>query len=140
MHERLDPFYWSAPDAAVSQAIVEASRAVDAEIDIPLSDRARERGFDYFGFQRAGIKFMTTRPATLLADDMGVGKTIQIIGAANVTGAERIVIVCPASMLLTWAREMFVWLVKPLRWRVVLLSHIRSENMEPNGPARRIPK
>jgi SWI/SNF-related matrix-associated actin-dependent regulator 1 of chromatin subfamily A len=111
--------HWAAPDAAVAQAVMQASRALDADINIPLSERARERGFDYFGFQKAGIQFMTSRPATLLADDMGVGKTIQIIGVANVNGAERILIVCPASALLGWAREMFVWLVKPLPITIV---------------------
>jgi SWI/SNF-related matrix-associated actin-dependent regulator 1 of chromatin subfamily A len=103
--------HWAAPDAAAAQAIVEASRAVDADISIPLSDRARERGFDHFGFQRAGIKFMSERSATLLADDMGVGKTIQILGVANVMRAERMLFVCPASALLGWARETYVWLV-----------------------------
>jgi len=109
-------------DAATTQAIVEASRAVDADIEIPLSDRARELGFNYFGFQRGGIKFCSERPATLLADDMGVGKTIQIIGAANVTKARRILIVCPASMLFTWGKELHVWLVEQLHVSILTTS------------------
>ena len=43
-----------------------------AVVEIPLSAKARELGFDYLPFQRAGIKFMSQRPATLLGDDMGV--------------------------------------------------------------------
>src|SRR6185503_18039023 len=100
------------------EAIV-ASRALDAARDIPLSDRARERGFDYMGFQRAGIAFMADRDATLLADDMGVGKTIQIIGAMNVKQSRTGLIVCPQSMLYTWAKELFVWLVAQLPITIV---------------------
>ncbi|MBV8360840.1 MAG: DEAD/DEAH box helicase [Deltaproteobacteria bacterium] len=41
----------------------------------------------------------------LLADDMGVGKTLPAIVAAMVIGA-RTVVVCPASLKLNWRREL----------------------------------
>lgn len=107
-------------------AALEMSRATDAEINIPLSERARERGFDYFGFQRAGVSFCASRPAALLGDDMGVGKTIQIIGVINVNGAKRVLIVCPASMLLTWAKELYVWLAEELPITVITASKVKG--------------
>jgi SWI/SNF-related matrix-associated actin-dependent regulator 1 of chromatin subfamily A len=125
--------HWALPDGKTQeQAAVEtsaallASRATDAEISIPLSDRARERGFDYFGFQRAGIKFASERDACLIGDDMGVGKTIQIIGVMNVKRAQTALVVCPASMLLTWAKELHVWLVEQLPITVVTASKVKQ--------------
>jgi SWI/SNF-related matrix-associated actin-dependent regulator 1 of chromatin subfamily A len=118
--------HWGLPDgktqeqAAVdTNEAIQASRAVSAEIDIPLSDRARALGHDYLPFQRAGVAFCSSRPATLLGDDMGVGKTIQIIGLMNKNDAGVALVVCPQGMLYTWAKELFVWLVKPLPITVV---------------------
>lgn len=44
-------------------------------------------------------------PTKLLADDMGLGKTIQVIFAANRAKLRRIVIVCPATIKINWARQ-----------------------------------
>jgi len=55
--------------------------------------------------QVAGIKFLLSRDGCLLADDMGLGKTYQSIIAALESGAEKILIVCPTSMKITWERE-----------------------------------
>ena len=44
---------------------------------------------------------------------MGLGKTVEALGVVNAEGAEarRVLIVCPASLKLTWARECERWLV-----------------------------
>lgn len=55
--------------------------------------------------QIAGIKFLLSRDGCLLADDMGLGKTYQSIIAALESGAEKILIVCPTSMKISWERE-----------------------------------
>lgn len=55
--------------------------------------------------QVAGVKFLLSRDGCLLADDMGLGKTYQSIIAALESGAEKILIVCPTSMKITWERE-----------------------------------
>ena len=69
-------------------------------------------GLTYFPFQLEGIRFAFEHPGTLLADEMGVGKTIQAIGLINAdTTLRKILIVCPASMRITWRRELEKWLV-----------------------------
>lgn len=55
--------------------------------------------------QISGIKFLLSRNRCILADDMGLGKTLEAIIAALESGAERILIVCPSSLKLTWERE-----------------------------------
>jgi SWI/SNF-related matrix-associated actin-dependent regulator 1 of chromatin subfamily A len=94
-------------EVAKREQTVEASRAHDADINVPCP-----QGRTYFPFQRAGIGYMLGRPATLLGDEMGTGKTIQIAGVINASPeVERILIVCPASIKINWAREFSRWLV-----------------------------
>jgi SWI/SNF-related matrix-associated actin-dependent regulator 1 of chromatin subfamily A len=93
---------------AAQAAAREASRATDAAIETPAPE-----GLSYLPYQRAGIAFAAQRPATLIADEMGLGKTIQAIGLMNATPeAERILVICPASLRLNWRRECAKWLVK----------------------------
>lgn len=52
----------------------------------------------------------------VLADDMGLGKTVQVIGALNTDESiNRVLIVCPKSLVGTWERELENWLVRDLR-------------------------
>lgn len=93
-----------------------ASRATDAEIDLPVPE-----GLDYFGFQKAGIAFTLRTPNVLVADEMGLGKTIQAIGLINaVPEIAKVLVICPATLKVNWQREMQKWLVRPLQ--VVIAS------------------
>ncbi|MFO8002669.1 SNF2-related protein, partial [Thioalkalivibrio sp.] len=60
-------------------------------------------------YQIEGVAFLAGRGRGLLADDMGLGKTLQAIAAAHWMhrhdGVERVLVVCPASLKLQWARE-----------------------------------
>ncbi|MFT4541518.1 MAG: SWI/SNF-related matrix-associated actin-dependent regulator 1 of chromatin subfamily A [Planctomycetota bacterium] len=83
-----------------------ASCAKDADIDVPSPE-----GFDYLPYQRAAIAFSVDHPNVLLADEMGLGKTIEALGVVNADkDARRVLIVCPASLKLNWARECASWL------------------------------
>ena len=84
------------------------SRAEDADLDVPLPE-----GLSYLPYQRAAIAFALRRPNSLFADEMGLGKTVEALGVVNMEGdeAEHVLIVCPASLKLNWARECERWLV-----------------------------
>ena len=60
-------------------------------------------------YQVEGVAFLSGRGRALLADDMGLGKTLQAIAAAywmrQHDSVERVLVVCPASLKLQWARE-----------------------------------
>ena len=84
-----------------------ASRAKDADLEIPCAE-----ALAYLPYQRAAIAFAATRPNVLFADEMGLGKTVEALGAVNADpAARRVLIVCPASLKLNWARECARWLV-----------------------------
>lgn len=58
-----------------------------------------------FTYQVEGAAFLAGRRTAYLGDDPGLGKSRQIIDAADQVGAERILIQCPASLRTNWARE-----------------------------------
>jgi SWI/SNF-related matrix-associated actin-dependent regulator 1 of chromatin subfamily A len=60
---------------------------------------------ELFSYQREGAKWLSQRKVALLADEMGVGKTAQAITAADLMGAMRVLVLCPAVARLNWLRE-----------------------------------
>jgi superfamily II DNA or RNA helicase len=63
-------------------------------------------------YQEEGALFLARRGRAFLADDMGLGKTVQAIVAAlllrHTVGAQRALVVCPASLKYQWRREIEV--------------------------------
>lgn len=87
-----------------------ASRATDAAVVIPAPE-----GMAYLPYQRAGIAYALAHPRCMLGDEMGLGKTIQAIGVINADSTmQNILIICPASLKLNWARECRKWLTRDL--------------------------
>lgn len=59
-------------------------------------------------YQEWGVKYILHQERVLLGDEMGLGKTIQAIASMvslKNTGATHFVVVCPASVLANWCRE-----------------------------------
>ncbi|MET7422683.1 SNF2-related protein [Dactylosporangium sp. NPDC005555] len=68
-----------------------------------LSDNLRLRGYQSFG-----ARFALVQRRVVLGDEMGLGKTVQAIAAMGhlaARGATHFLVVCPASVLINWARE-----------------------------------
>lgn len=62
-----------------------------------------------YNHQEEGVKFLLSRRGCILADDMGLGKSIQSIVAALESGAKKILIVCPSATKINWEREINVF-------------------------------
>ncbi len=59
-------------------------------------------------YQEWGVKYILHQQKVLLGDEMGLGKTVQAIAAMvslRNTGATHFMVVCPASVLTNWCRE-----------------------------------
>lgn len=110
---------------------LQASRATDAAIEIPAPP-----GFDYIGYQRAGVNFMANRYKTgvgagvYLGDEMGLGKTIQAIGLINFDEKiHRVLVICPATLLYNWRNEMRKWLTRKMSVEVADLKCFPSSDV-----------
>ena len=70
-------------------------------------------GLSLLPHQQEGIRFVINRLRTnrgaMFGDVMGLGKTIEAIVTANTMEPHRILVVCPASVLTTWRREIWKW-------------------------------
>ncbi len=59
-------------------------------------------------YQEWGVKYILHQKRVLLGDEMGLGKTVQAIAAMvtlHNTGATHFLVVCPASVISNWCRE-----------------------------------
>ena len=62
--------------------------------------------YSLYPHQAAGVQFLAQRGRAILADDMGLGKTRQAIVALNEAAPSgAVLVICPASLKLNWARE-----------------------------------
>ena len=56
--------------------------------------------------QEEAVKFLTTKKKAILADVMGYGKTTSAIVAALEDKFQKVLIICPASVKITWKKEL----------------------------------
>ena len=60
------------------------------------------------GYQSFGARFALAQKRVILGDEMGLGKTVQAIAALahlSAQGETHFLVVCPASVLINWTRE-----------------------------------
>ena len=78
---------------------VALSYADDAELD------GLVLGGELHPFQRAGVRYALERRRTFIADEQGLGKTVQALATLEADDAFPAAVICPASMKLVWKRE-----------------------------------
>jgi SNF2 family DNA or RNA helicase len=70
-------------------------------------------GLVYRPFQIEAIVEARTRPNLLIADEMGVGKTVEAIGVINDNrDIRKVLVICSASLRINWFRELSIWIVR----------------------------
>ncbi|MGA9874387.1 MAG: DEAD/DEAH box helicase [Solirubrobacteraceae bacterium] len=118
--EELDSFLaarhiWIDPDALVvlqqireqhahAAGLVALSSATDAQLEVA------GLGGELKPFQRAGVSYLLDQRRAFLADEQGLGKTIEALAALQADNAYPAIVVCPASLKLNWMREIERWL------------------------------
>lgn len=95
---------------------------INVEVDFEKYNKVlAKQGKKLYKHQEEGIKFLLSRNGCILADDMGLGKSIQSIIAALESGAKKILVVCPSSAKINWEREINVFcdktaIIEGRRW------------------------
>ena len=64
---------------------------------------------ELFPHQTAGALRLAAGVPTYLALDMGIGKSRTFIEAVKLRQAKRVLVICPASAVLVWKREIGLW-------------------------------
>ena len=89
---------------ADAAGLVELSSATAGELRVPgLAGELKP-------FQRAGVSYLLAQRRAFLADEQGLGKTIEALATIEAAGAYPAIVVCPASLKLNWLRELERWL------------------------------
>jgi SWI/SNF-related matrix-associated actin-dependent regulator of chromatin subfamily A-like protein 1 len=88
-------------------AAVRASRATSGE---PIAEVAAVIGGELAPFQWAGVRYALKARRAFLADEQGLGKTVEALAALEADDAFPAIVVCPASLKLNWEREAGRWL------------------------------
>lgn len=114
--ESLDRLLKIWPDAQVDGKIGERakqlSKASDFATAITVSDEDR---FELpagtpFDYQCAGVKFLEIKGSGLLADEQGLGKTLQFLATLHRNKNKMpALVICPATVKLNWGREANRW-------------------------------
>jgi hypothetical protein len=106
---------WIAPEAltllqevreehARAAGLVALSAGTDAPLEVP------GLGGELKPFQRAGVSYLLAQRRAFLADEQGLGKTIEALASLEADAAYPAIVVCPASLKLNWLRELERWL------------------------------
>jgi hypothetical protein len=92
---------------AAALATIRRSRAVGGE---PIAAVAAVLGGELAPFQWAGVRYALDARRTFIADEQGLGKTVEALAALEADRAFPAIVVCPASLKLNWEREARRWL------------------------------
>ncbi len=107
---------------AEHRAAEDAVRRSRAESGEPIAETAAVLGGRLAPFQWAGVRYALDARHTFLADEQGLGKTVEALAALEADDAFPAIVVCPASMKLGWEREARRWLPH----RSIALVHGRA--------------
>ncbi|MDX6721666.1 MAG: SWI/SNF-related matrix-associated actin-dependent regulator of chromatin subfamily A-like protein 1, partial [Solirubrobacteraceae bacterium] len=92
--------------AAAAEAI-RRSRETTGE---PIPEVAARLGGTLQPFQWAGVRYALDARRVFIADEQGLGKTVEALAALEADDAFPAIVVCPASLKLNWERETRKWL------------------------------
>lgn len=90
--------------AAVAARVCDALQGASETVTNPLGTQTALHGCLY-DFQAVGAFWLAPKVFALLADEPGTGKSVQAIGACDLNGAKKILVVCPAPVIPHWVRE-----------------------------------
>lgn len=99
------PAKWLIPKEAVLKDFL-AEDYNKIQVDFERYDRLSNFQRILLDHQKEGVKFLLSRKKCILADEQGLGKTVELAVAAIEGNFDSILIICPASLKGNWKREL----------------------------------
>ena len=114
---------WIIPKSRTSVKILLANGLVNEEItkliaeynrdyltklhinQLPINIDFSDINLELFDYQKRGVYFAVLSKRCIIADDLGLGKTVQAVVAAKKMGARKVLVICPKSIKYRWASE-----------------------------------
>lgn len=90
--------------AAREAELLEQSASTTADVSIPTLCGT------LMPYQKAGVAYASSVGRCLVADQMGLGKTVEAIATLELREAFPAIVVCPASLKENWRREINKWI------------------------------
>lgn len=100
IHPEVKEWYNSELDAI--QEIAQMKDADDMALDLSYASKLRK-------YQRVDVNLMLKMRRVILGNDPGTGKTLESIAYADMIKAKRILVICPLSLIGSWADEIATW-------------------------------
>jgi len=111
-HQHLDAVLERLEDITVFDEPIENVKGIIENLtpEFPIIDLfLDELKLEPFPYQKIGISFLVHQKKAIVGDVMGLGKTIQAIGAAHILHRQghiqKVLVICPASLKYQWGNE-----------------------------------
>jgi SWI/SNF-related matrix-associated actin-dependent regulator 1 of chromatin subfamily A len=129
-NQELGKLYWLPKTQVLDDPYFE-EKDLNINFD-PYNNILAEYGKKLFQHQKTGVNFLCQRNGAILADGMGLAKTMQSIIASIEVKAKKILIVCPSSVKINWEREINVFcddttIVSGDKWRTAKYTIINFD-------------
>ena len=85
---------------------------------------------DPYPYQKVGIEFGIANNYVMIADDMGLGKTLQALGIVAKTRTKKVLIVCPAFLVLNWHDEIEKFVIPNWDFKFEVISYTKAKSRE----------
>ena len=94
--------YWFEQRQAQARELVQAAMAEDANVDLPYAGILKP-------YQRVAVDFARKAKRCIIADDRGLGKTLEAIAATDIPRNNQVLVVAPSYLKYSWEREIKKW-------------------------------
>lgn len=82
---------------------------IPSAIAVGLVDESNPKTDDLFPYQKIGFNWLASKKYALLADEPGLGKTVQAIRGLDSILATTALVICPSVARINWLREFEMW-------------------------------
>jgi SNF2 family DNA or RNA helicase len=95
---------------SVKKSLKKVSRIKQGIFNEVEENAFKELGLPFYDYQKIGAGFICAGRNIIIADQPGLGKTLQSLGATRIRNAQKVLIFAPKTAKKTWKDEIKKWL------------------------------